>query len=211
LKPHAALQAERAQELRVAIVEHSPSWWKPRNWLNHLPSTHDMAAVGVSFLVHLTAILVLLSIFRFAPIRDTLGLAVMHSIEPVDEDLIPQEFHFSPEAYETVGALGNKGLGEARPTAPVQAPRSEIHYALEPPTPIGEIAVEQFDRTVLEGPNIPENVIVKGAGSVGVEGATGAVDRITHEVLLSLDERPTLVVWLVDQSGCLKPQRESIA
>ena len=27
----------------------------------------------------------------------------------------------------------------------------------------------------------------------------GAVDRITHEILLSLDERPTLVVWLFDR------------
>jgi hypothetical protein len=39
----------------------------------------------------------------------------------------------------------------------------------------------------------------------------GAIDRITHEILLSLDERPTLVLWLFDQSGSLKPQRESIA
>ena len=61
---------------------------------------------------------------------------------------------------------------------------------------------------MLEGPNITENVIVKGAGSVGTTGAVGAVDRITHEILLSLDERPTLVLWLFDQSGSLKPQRE---
>src|SRR6185436_4878888 len=36
-------------------------------------------------------------------------------------------------------------------------------------------------------------------------------DRITNEILLSLDERPTLVLWLFDQSGSLKPQREAIA
>jgi hypothetical protein len=46
---------------------------------------------------------------------------------------------------------------------------------------------------------------------VGTSGAVGAVDRITHEILLSLDERPTLVVWLFDRSGSLKPQRELIA
>ena len=76
---------------------------------------------------------------------------------------------------------------------------------------VGSIEVHDFNRTILEGPNIPENVIVKGAGSVGTTGAAGAVDRITHEILLSLDERPTLVAWLFDQSGSLKPQRESIA
>ena len=86
-----------------------------------------------------------------------------------------------------------------------------IAYEIDPTTPVGEIAVQEFDRTILEGPNITENVIVKGAGSVGTSGAVGAVDRITHEILLSLDERPTLVVWLFDQSGSLKPQREAIA
>ena len=107
--------------------------------------------------------------------------------------------------------LSEGGLEAARPTAPVQADRSEIEYELEPTTAVGDIEVHEFDRTILEGPNIPENVIVKGAGSVGTSGAVGAVDRITHEILLSLDERPTLVVWLFDQSGSLKPQRESIA
>jgi hypothetical protein len=110
-----------------------------------------------------------------------------------------------------VGALGAGGVEAARPTAPVEAPESEIAYALTPTNAIGEIQVHEFNRTLLEGPNIPENVIVKGAGSVGTSGAMGAVDRITHEILLSLDERPTTVVWLFDQSGSLKPQRESIA
>ncbi len=78
-------------------------------------------------------------------------------------------------------------------------------------TQFGNIGLRDFDRTILEGPNLPENIIIKGSGSVGTTGAVGAVDRITHEILLSLDERPTLVVWLFDQSGSLKPQRESIA
>ncbi|HEY2253656.1 MAG TPA: vWA domain-containing protein, partial [Planctomycetaceae bacterium] len=67
------------------------------------------------------------------------------------------------------------------------------------------------NQTILQSPNLPENVVIKGSGSVGTTGTAGAVDRITHEILLSLDERPTLVVWLFDQSGSLKPQRESVA
>ena len=38
----------------------------------------------------------------------------------------------------------------------------------------------------------------------------GAIDRITHEILLSLEERKTLVVWLFDQSGSLAEQRTDI-
>src|SRR5690606_24692988 len=36
-------------------------------------------------------------------------------------------------------------------------------------------------------------------------------DRLTQEFLLSLDERPTLIVWLFDQSGSLERQRAEIA
>src|SRR5690606_23510942 len=48
-------------------------------------------------------------------------------------------------------------------------------------------------------------------GYVGTTGAVGAIDRITNEILLSLEQRPTLVVWLFDQSGSLKSQRKEIA
>jgi hypothetical protein len=128
-----------------------------------------------------------------------------------DERLAAQEFQFSVDPQQHVGAVGSAETGAARPVAPTATDRSELMRELEPTTTVGEIQVTDFDRTVLEGPTLPDNVIVRGAGSVGISGAVGAVDRITHEILLSLDERPTLVVWLFDRSGSLKPQRESIA
>ncbi|MEM9656787.1 MAG: vWA domain-containing protein, partial [Planctomycetota bacterium] len=47
-------------------------------------------------------------------------------------------------------------------------------------------------------------------GSVGTTGASGAIDRLTHEILASLENRPTLVVWLFDQSGSLQAERDAI-
>ncbi len=179
-------------------------------WPGAVPSAGDWAACAVSFAVHLAAMIVLASLTIFLPVRDGLSLSAL-PVEVLDEELVAQEFQFSPDAYEQVGALGDKALDAARPSAPVEAAESQIAYDLTPTTAVGEIEVHEFDRTVFEGPNVPDNVIVKGAGSVGTSGAMGAVDRITHEILLSLDERPTLVVWLFDQSGSLKPQRESIA
>ncbi len=50
----------------------------------------------------------------------------------------------------------------------------------------------------------------KGKVGQGTEGAVGAVDRITFELLQAMEERPTLIVWLFDQSGSLHRQRKEI-
>jgi hypothetical protein len=195
----------------VAVVEKLRLRWRPTAWLSEASTTGDLAACLVSAAVHLTVLAVLASITLLVPIEQRI-LLTHFPLTEIDEDLEPlQAFHFSADAHEQVGALGSGDLDAARPSAPVEADHSNIAYELEPTTTLGEIEVQEFDRTILEGPNLPENVIVKGAGSVGASGAMGAIDRITHEILLSLDERPTLVVWLFDQSGSLKPQRESIA
>jgi hypothetical protein len=45
---------------------------------------------------------------------------------------------------------------------------------------------------------------------VGVTGADGAIDRLTQEILLSLEERPTLVAWFFDRSASLQTQRAEV-
>jgi hypothetical protein len=196
--------------LNVSTVEN------PRQRLNlnaireALPSWHDFSAWAVSFTIHLAVIVVLASLTLYIPIREKLLLTTA-PLEEIDEIPLAQEFHFSSELHDKVGALSESGLDAARPSAPLEAIEPIVTYELDPTTAVGNVEVHDFTRTVLEGPNLPENVIVKGAGSAGTTGAAGAVDRITHEILLSLDERPTLVAWLFDQSGSLKPQRETIA
>src|SRR5688572_31238431 len=107
----------------------------------------------------MTVLIVLAYLTLFVPIRERVMLSAM-PFEQFDEELLPQEFHFSPEVHEQVGMLSQGGLEAARPTAPVQADRSELEYELEPTTAVGDIDVHEFDRTILEGPNIPENMIV---------------------------------------------------
>jgi hypothetical protein len=46
---------------------------------------------------------------------------------------------------------------------------------------------------------------------VGTTGAGGAVDRLTVEIAASLEQRPTLVCWVFDQSVSLSAQRKEIA
>lgn len=49
-----------------------------------------------------------------------------------------------------------------------------------------------------------------GSIGTGSGGTKGSVDRITFEILKSLEQRPTLVVWLFDESGSLYRQRGQI-
>ena len=163
----------------------------------------------VSLALHTTALVVLASFSLLVPIRDPLFLSAL-PLE-IQEPLQTQEFHFSPDAQTQVGTLSDGGLASAEPAAEVAAAESQIAFDVLPTTPIGDMRAFEYDRLVLEGPNVTENLLVKGAGSVGATGAEGAVDRITHEIILSLDQRPTLVVWLFDQSGSLKTQRDAIA
>lgn len=179
--------------------------------LAYLPEIQsgDFTAILVSFVVHFTAFIVLAVCMLTVPTNSRLFL----STPPVelDDELVPEEFHFSPVEHAEVGALSQSGAEIARAVAVAQSPQTELVYELEPTNPVGEIQVYNFDQTILESPSVTENMVVKGAGSVGTTGAAGAVDRITHEILLSLDQRPTLVLWLFDKSGSLKAQREAIA
>jgi len=194
----------------VAVVEKERLWWKPGAWLADPLVMRDATGWMASAFIHGVALIALAMLTLVVPLQSRLTLSILPpALE--DETLVPQEFHYSVDEHAQVGALGNSGLASARPSAPVEALESEVAIEVDPTAAVGNIEVQDFTRTVLAGPNIPENIVVKGAGSVGTSGAMGAVDRITHEILLSLDKRPTTVLWLFDQSGSLKPQRESIA
>ena len=54
------------------------------------------------------------------------------------------------------------------------------------------------------------NISTAGRSGAAVAAATGAVDRISEEIIQSLEDNKTLVVWLFDQSGSLLEQRAQI-
>ncbi len=46
---------------------------------------------------------------------------------------------------------------------------------------------------------------------MALKGTDGAISRLTDEILRSLEERDTLVVWFFDQSASLQSQRQKVA
>jgi hypothetical protein len=62
-----------------------------------------------------------------------------------------------------------------------------------------------------QGIHFDERVVVQGSTGEAMENVESALDRVTWEIANHLQERKVLVIWLLDASGSLKPQRATIA
>ncbi len=125
-----------------------------------------------------------------------------------------QELSASDMPQDTIGAAGEGDPRAMYTAAPSLSMTAGLPAAIEvneqPNATVTERIQIQQEIRVASGARFAENLTIKGAAGVGITGAVGAVDRLTQEILLSLEERPTLVVWLFDQSGSLERQRGEI-
>jgi von Willebrand factor type A domain len=171
------------------------------------PIDGDVASWFLSLLAHL-GLLVALGIWFQSEPRHLPPISLV-SLEPRDEEVAPQEVQFAQSPLPQVGANSMAGLAAAMALAPTPDDESKVQTDDIAPTEF--VNVERPLMLELStARNTSETLLVKGAAGVGTTGAEGAIDRITQEILLSLEQRPTLVVWLFDQSGSLQMQRASI-
>ena len=186
------------------------SWWQRQTGEEETPFDGDSPAFIVSLLVHLGILLVL----GFVPVlleenQITLTISTTTPEDKV-ELTVPEEFYFSDAPAEEVGANSVNGEFAALSVAPTISEISAIssHTDLTP-TENAEIEINNAIE-VATGLHYNANLAVKGTAGEGTTGAAGAIDRMTHEILLSLEERKTLVVWLFDGTASLLPQRKAI-
>jgi len=174
------------------------------------PFDADSSAFAISFVVNLFVI-VLLGLVPLSPKREEVTLVVNAAPpEELAELQLPEEFTFSDLPSEEVGANSVQGEAIALSMAPVVAeftatPNQVVSLAVDH----ARIEINDILETA-RGLHYAENLAVKGAAGEGTTGAVGAIDRIAHEILLSMEERKTLVVWLFDQTASLIPQRQAI-
>lgn len=69
---------------------------------------------------------------------------------------------------------------------------------------------EQIDQPV-EGIKMSDVIVRPGSVGEEVVNVDGAVDRITHELALRLEQGPVFVIWLLDQSISLEDERIAVA
>jgi hypothetical protein len=184
-----------------------------------LPADDDAASAGswldgesaawtASLLVHLAALGLLTVASLVLPDRSQeLDLALV-PLEPIEQFDLSQEFVSSETPQDEIGALAQAGTDGALASAPDYSDQTLV--AFEP-----DLTANLADRPATElatfrAPEMTQRLSVQGAGSVGASGAAGAIDRLTHEILVSLEEHPTLVVWLFDESGSLREERATI-
>lgn len=170
----------------------------------------ESAAWATSLLLHLS-VLVLLAVVTLALPREEerLSLAVA-PLDLAEPEPLSEEFMSSDVVDEELGALAAGGTDGALAAAPELSDDSLVVHEVDFVADVGERPAVELDTAMFRGPELSASLAVQGVGAVGTTGADGAIDRLTHEILASLERRPTMVVWLFDQSGSLKAERASV-
>lgn len=171
----------------------------------------DTSAFVVSFVVHLLLLVSLGLLPVWEPAEER--IVVVSSLaapEEIEQLTVPEEFYFSEQPSIEVGANSLSGAEMALSEAPIVSDLSivplhaDVTDTLRPELQVNNVVA------VASGLHFHKNLAVRGAAGEGTTGATGAIDRLTHEILLSLEERQTLVIWMFDQTASLIPQRKAI-
>lgn len=180
-----------------------------RNWLQSVPIERDGISWAASLCVHLSLLVGLALAWQHLPSKES-GV-VLSSLDAAEAAADLQEVQYSEATgtSEEVGSNGLQGTSMALATAPNLADVARIETGHMEASDIGQADIPVI-ADLSSAPNLNERLAVAGDAGVGVKGAEGAVDRITQEILVSLDERPTLVVWLLDQSESMRAQRNAI-
>ncbi len=170
--------------------------------------TDESAALIGSMAVHIL-IIVALAIMPTRVFKDEEAVVIVSP--PVERETEPliEEVVYSEVPEIEVGANSTAEAEMADASAEMFAEVAQIPSPVElEKSDLGDIEVNR----IFSQPMAPMDRLENRKGTVGegASGAAGAVDRLTFEILQSMEERPTLVVWLFDQSGSLHRQRKEI-
>ena len=194
----------------TAADQHDVDAWSEEELEDEsLLENQEATALIGSMLVHLIIILTLALVPLSLSTDDEAVVIVSPPDYEQDKVELIDEVTYSDVEQVEVGANSMADTEMAVASAEMFAEMAEIPNPIElDPTEMGQIEVNKmFDQAVAPLDKLTDQ---KGKVGQGAEGAAGAVDRITFEILQSMEERPTLVVWMFDQSGSLHRQRREI-
>ena len=194
----------------MGMFDQARRWWQEYTGEDETPLDGDTPAWVVSLGLHVAVLLVLAVAGLGVMPRSVTQVTVIET--PVDEpDVLldaPVEVLVVDQEPDA-GAMSDQSLDVAQSLAPVLALESIVPI-LPDEVMESEIQVDVMD-ALPTGKQLNDSLVVKGDVGVGETGAGGAVDRLTLEIIASLEQRPTVVCWVFDQSLSLAAQRKEIA
>jgi hypothetical protein len=199
------------QTLRVSDVslKNLKRWWQVKTGRVETPLDGDVPYWAVSLVFHLLLLLLLARMIMPSKDDRTVNLAVDSSPELIELDELPPEIDIDDMVQEEIGANSENSFEAAADQAPIFDTVNEDTVDISLPShDLGELLTND-DFMQATGESLSA-LPVKGSVGNAVSGATGAVDRLTQEIMMSTQERKTLVVWMFDQSASLMRQREEI-
>lgn len=196
----------------MSIAEDPRVSYSPSESIVENTFDRDTVSFLASLLVHVGLLIALGLSTYFEEHRSRDALTIVAPLEDaIDETevLPPEDFFVNDRPMAEVGANSSAEAEMALSAAEILSDISDVPSPAElNPVDVAEVEVNNVIEmaTGLRIDNLP----VRGATGEGTTGAVGAIDRITQDILLSLEERKTLVIWLFDQSGSLTRQRAEI-
>jgi hypothetical protein len=188
----------------IALVR---SYWESVFGPANVTGAADARGWLASLILHVCVLVMLAVVWMQAPPREQ--TMVINAVEyaPIDPEQLNVEASDAPTEF---GSAGEAGVTGAVALAPNLDQISESPRMTEPVEVIAPTISVNLSTEIPTAPSLDENLVIKGEAGESVSGASGAIDRITQEILHSIEQRPTLVVWVFDQSASLQPQREEI-
>ena len=192
-------------------IQHVRRWWQQQTGEEETPLDGDTPAWLVSLGVHVCVLLGMASAITPRPEPAAPALTILQPPETEEPEFVePETVAISEEVTESAGAESQNSAEAAQAVAALVAEESVVTVDAAEVLD-SDITVEQIEDVVPTGLEANENFQVQGDVAVGTSGASGAVDRLTAEIAASLEQRPTIVCWVFDQSVSLSGQRRDIA
>ena len=211
LKPNNRLQdAEEYEE--DSLVDQVEEETQAEGFYQDEPSTYfdrDSKSFFASLITH---VLLIVGLAAIPVIHELSKPALVIRSIPVEEEQpefeLDSEVVFSDDPNEQVGSNSIGQSDVALSSAPILAEMSEIVTPQLTPSLIAnlDLAIDVQEAVALT----ESTSVVRGLTGFGTAGTQGAVDRVTYELIQSIENRPTLVVWLFDASVSLSKRRDEI-
>ena len=173
---------------------------------------HDWVASAPPWLVSMVLHLFVITVLALARVdvrqeSEALNLSTSSPVE-VEELEVPQEFVSSEIPSEQ---LGSNSVGGAAIAEAMALNVSAINN-VPPPQFLPDVG-EMYSAPLLDfatANTLSKEITVRGSTGVAATGTMGAIDRITNEILQSLEQREVLLVWLFDRSISMEMQRKEV-